>query len=77
MREQGKPRFLLRSTLLYAVLLALLSSLVDLFDLDAAASFSKHFLSWRILFYVGTGILISLLNWWLMERTYRKLKSNG
>lgn len=74
-RAQGKPRFILRQMLWYAIIFAVLGVLLDLFDTDLMTALKHRVFSWRPLIYISFGALLGWFNWWLMERQYRKLKS--
>ncbi|MBK8192306.1 MAG: hypothetical protein IPK76_03625 [Lewinellaceae bacterium] len=74
-REAGKLRFVLRQTTLYTLLFSMLSVLMGIFDTDFSTAVQKSIFSWRLLVSAFTGLLIGLLNWWLMERQYKKIKA--
>ncbi len=77
-RAKGKWLVVLQSAGGFALLFGTLLVLLDLFEVDLATAVNRNLLSVRKLVVIAAmGILSGMLNWWLMERMYRRIKSGG
>jgi|GEM_PF-2197224 len=73
-RQSGMLWFVLRSSLLFFLLVTIVSVLADLFDYSFAEALAKNLTFRNIVVKVVFGALLGFLNWYLMERQYRKAK---
>jgi hypothetical protein len=73
-RRIGKARFVLRTTAFSVAMLFVLSVLVDLFDLPFADALLSNVMPLKLIIGVVFGLLLGFLNWYFMERQYRKLQ---
>jgi hypothetical protein len=73
-RRIGKARFVLRTAAFSVAMLFVLSVLVDLFDLPLADALLSNVMPLKLITGVVFGLLLGFLNWYFMERQYRKLQ---
>ncbi|MBK9338200.1 MAG: hypothetical protein IPM98_17285 [Lewinellaceae bacterium] len=70
----GKAPFVLRTAALFVVIVFVLLVLLDLFDQPFADALSSNLMPRKLISKVIVGVLLGFLNWYLMERQYRKLQ---
>jgi len=73
-RQGGMLWFVLRSSLIFFLLVTIATVLVDLFDYRLTEALSKNLTLQKIVVKVLFGMLLGLINWYLMERQYQKAK---
>jgi hypothetical protein len=73
-RAGGKTRFVLHTALLFFVMVLVVTILVDLFSLSLSEAVSSNFMLEKLVSKAIFGILLGFLNWYMMERQYRKMK---
>ena len=71
-RQKGLPRFLLRSAVVYGVMMLLLSIVMDLFEYSLKEALTRQLLSLHIVFFAIGGLLLGWFLWRINERLYRK-----
>ncbi len=73
-RRSGKARFVLRTAALFVVMVFVLLVLFDLFDQPFADALSSNLMPQKLISKIVVGVLLGFLNWYFMERQYRKLQ---
>ena len=76
-RAGGKTRFILRMTVVYTLILLAVSLIFELIEGTVADFWANRVLSWRLPMYAVFGLGLGWYFWWMMERTYRRAKSEG
>ncbi|MBL7776404.1 MAG: hypothetical protein JNK89_10415 [Saprospiraceae bacterium] len=75
-RAQGSLRFILRQAAWYILVFATVAVVLDWNELGFQGAVERRILNWRVALYLVFGLLLGALNWWLMERQYRKALAN-
>lgn len=73
-RAGGKTRFVLHTALLFFATVLVVTILVDLFSLSLSEAVSSNLMPEKLVSKAIFGILLGFLNWYMMERQYRKMK---
>ncbi|MFN0014510.1 MAG: hypothetical protein ACKVU2_08170 [Saprospiraceae bacterium] len=74
-REKGRLIFVVRMAVFFLVAMSVVAVLVDLFDQSFSEAVSSNLKPIRLLLHAISGTGLGFLNWYLMERQYRKLKA--
>lgn len=76
-RRSGKVRFVLRTAALFVVMVFVLLVLFDLFNQPFADALSSNLMPRKLISKIVVGVLLGFLNWYMMERQYRKLQEKA
>jgi hypothetical protein len=72
-RAKGKARVVIRTWIIFSVSYILFASIYDYF-FSGADYFSGHIQPLKVVFYIGGGLIVGLVEWWVREGEYTAAK---